>query len=80
MSLIDHIYLKISVRRHLPIWHVGHSAGHISQVTIRRARLELRWVTVRGLSATQAISAGRKMKTSQSSVMRCVCRVNSGMV
>jgi len=45
------------------VWHSGNIVGHINEVTLRRAGLVLRWVTVRGYTilvsnqATQAHSA-----------------------
>jgi len=45
------------------VWLSGNVVGHINEVTLRRAGLVLRWVTVRGCAvlifnqATQANSA-----------------------
>jgi len=45
------------------VWLSGNVVGHINEVTLRRAELMLRWVTVRGYTvlvfnqATQANSA-----------------------
>jgi len=43
-----------SKRMHFPrltVWSTGNDVGRINQVALRRARLVLRWVTVRGYTS-----------------------------
>jgi len=73
-------------------WRSGNVVGRINEVTLRRARLVLGWVTVFGGQNHLSISpshpgqlsllpsAGRKMSTSQRAVMLCGWGVKAGMV
>jgi len=50
------------------VWHIGNMFGRINEVTLRRAGLVLRWVTVRWYTvlvftqATQANSAWSSLR------------------
>jgi len=75
-------------------WRSGNVVGRINEVTLRRARLVLGWVTDDRLRRTNHLSispchpgqlsllpsAGREMSTSQSAVMLCGWGVKAGMV
>ena len=73
-------------------WRSGNGVGRINEVTLRRARLVLGWVTVFGQAIHLSISpnhlgqlslipyARREMSTSQSAVTLCGWGVKAGMV
>jgi len=72
-------------------WRSGNIVGRINEVTLRRARLVLGWVTVFGRRRTNHLSispgqlsllpsAGREMSTSQSAVILCGWGIKAGMV
>ena len=72
-------------------WRSGNIVAHMNEVTVRRARLVLGWVTrlwrTNHLSISPSHpgqlsllpSAGREMSTSQSAMMLCGWGVKAGM-
>jgi len=82
---------RLPIFHSVAAWLTGSALVSIDEVTLRRARLVLGWVTVCGrvnhlglLPATQALSllpsAGLKISTGQSAVMLCGWGVKAGMV
>ena len=71
----------------MAVWCGANVVGRINQVTLRRARLVLGWVTGRRRAGVplryvashpgQLLSAGREMSTGQSAVMLCSWEVNA---
>jgi len=69
----------------LAAWLNGSTLASINKVTVCRAQLVLRWVTICGQvnrsgQLSLLLSAGQKMSVSQSAVMPCGWEVKAGMV
>ena len=50
--------VRVNLSKGLAAWHSGNGVGRISEVTLRRARLVLGWVTCLGSTPDAALYFG----------------------